>query len=265
MSEAFRGDYFSSAGVNWSTLKNLRESALVYRYRLENGIEDTPALATGRLAHTLVFEPAKFGDEYAIWQDGDRRGNEWKAFKEENAGKTIFKPAEIEQAASIAAAVRKHPLVAPYLDGGAFEQVIRWNDPETGMLCKAKPDWMLPDKRILLDLKTTRSIDARRFGNDVARYSYHCQMAHYYDGIIHALGWKPERVLIVAVEKDAPHDVGVFELSNDDLHVGKDEVRALLNRLQECLASQTWPGKYTEEQVLQLPAYIYGEVEFEYE
>lgn len=265
MSEANHGDYFKSEGVNWSSLKYMMESPLVYRHRLEHAIADTPALAIGRLTHTLVFEPSKFDLEYAIYDGGDRRGKDWTEFREANDGKTIFKPVEVEQAFAIANAVRNHPLVAPYLSDGLFETAIHWTDPETGLLCKARPDWLLPKQRILLDLKTTKSIDGRRFAGDVARYLYHCQMAHYYDGVIHALGWKPERVLIVAVEKDGPHDVGVFELSNDDLHVGKEEVRALLERLQECRATNTWPGRYVEEQALQLPAYIYGETEFEYE
>jgi hypothetical protein len=258
-------DYYSDPRVNWSSLKHMTESPLVYKHRLENEREDTPAFAMGRLTHTLVFEPEKFGREYAIWSEGDRRGNAWKDFQAENAGKTIFKPNEIEQAVAMADAVKRHPLVRPYLDGGLFEHVIRWTDPETRIECKARPDWLLPDQQILLDLKSTRSIDARRFGGDVARYAYYAQLGHYHNGVIHALGWKPRRTLIVAVEKDAPHDVGVFEITQDDLILGKEEVRALLERLQECRASNTWPGRYTSEQVLELPGYIHGEVEFEYE
>jgi len=32
-----------------------------------------------------------------------------------------------------------------------------------------------------------------------------------------------------------------------------------------CRQTNSWPGRYLEEQALQLPAYIYGDVEVEYE
>ena len=101
-------NYYDAPGVNWSTLKNLRDSALHYRYALETRSKTTPAMALGRATHTLVFEPEKFNDEYAIWTEGDRRGTAWKEFKEAAGRKLVFKPAEIELAVQIADAVRTH-------------------------------------------------------------------------------------------------------------------------------------------------------------
>lgn len=258
-------DYFALPGVNWSLLKHMRESALLFRHRMDCPEEDKPAYALGRAVHTLVFEPHAFKNEYAIWNDGPRKGKAWQEFEEDHAEQTILKADELDVCVGMAHAVRLHPLVKPYLSGGLFETVIQWTDPETKLPCKAKPDWRLDDRRILLDLKTCRSIDGRRFGSEVARYGYHCQLAHYSNGIYHALGWRPERVLIVAVEKDEPHDVGVFELTFEDLSIGADEVADLLRRVKDCQDSGQWPGRYTTEQAIQLPAYIHGEVEFEYE
>lgn len=258
-------DYFAMPGVNWSLLKWMRESPLMYRYRLDNPQPDTPAFALGRATHALVFEPETFEHDYAIWAEGDRKGKAWKEFAEAHAAQTILKIDEANACKAMAEAVRTHPLVRQYLDGGLFETVIRWTDPETNLPCKAKPDWRLDERRILLDLKTCRSIDGRRFGSEVARYGYYCQSAHYSNGIYNALGWRPERVLIVAVEKDAPHDVGIFELTFEDLQIGADEVADLLRRVKDCQDSGQWPGRYTTEQAVQLPAYIHGEVEFEYE
>lgn len=265
MSESTHGDYYASSAINWTSLKHMRESPLVYRHRLEHDRVDTTALALGRLTHTLVFEPEKFEATYAIWSDGDRRGNTWKEFQTENAGKTIFKPAEIATAVAMAEAVRRHPLVQPYLAGGLFEHAIYWTDPETELPCKARPDWIIPDRRILLDLKTAVSADARRFGSAAARYSYHLQTAMYRNAITYGLDWAPNKVKIVVVEKDAPHEVSIFDVPEDALNVAADEVAALLRMVKACRQTNTWPGRYLDEQPLQLPAYIYGEVEFEYE
>ena len=256
--------YDSMPGIRWSALKHMRESPMMYHYQLTAPRVDTPAFALGRAVHTLVFEPALFESEYAIWDGGTRRGKEWADFQEFHEGKTILCEKDVDTCYEMADAVGMHPLVDQYLSGGIFERVIEWTDSATGLPCKAKPDWIIPDRKILLDLKTTRSINARRFGAEAARFGYHCQMAHYRNGIKAAQGWYAERVLLVAVEKEAPHDVAVFELGFEDMQAGEDEVAELLRAVRFCTDKGQWPGMYEQEQMLQLPAYIHGEVEFEY-
>lgn len=259
-------DYVALPEANWSSIKYLQESPAMYRHRLTNPRPDTPALKLGRVMHAMVFEPDRLDRDFVVYEDGDRRGKKWKEFEEEHAGQEIFKPDEICLARGMAEAVRAHPLVRPYLQpGSVFESVLRWIDPETGIPCKARPDWLRPEDEILLDLKGTRSIHERRFAADVVRYSYYGQIAHYHNGVIYGLGWVPKRNKLVAVESEPPHDVGVFDIKHDDLVLGKDEVRSLLLRLKECRARDYWPGRYETEQVLELPAYVYGEMEFEYE
>lgn len=249
--------YQALEGVNWSTLKHLRDSGLKYQHALTHPRQDTEALALGRVTHTLVFEPEQFAAEYVIWEGGTRRGKEWEAFKAEHEGMTIFKPEEIDQAVAMAEAVKRHPLVQPYLDGGDFERAIQWTDPETGLPCKARPDWLQPHRRALVDLKTTRSIEGRYFGNAAARFGYHCQLGHYFNGVREALGWEPQLVALIAVEKDAPHDVAVFRVLEADLYAGQSEVAELLQKLRAYTDAQSWPGRYQEEQALQLPAWLF--------
>lgn len=251
-------DYFADPRVNWSTLKHLRESAAHYRHLREHQIKQTPAMALGRVAHTLVFEPQQFASEYVIWEGGDRRGKEWLAFKAEHEGRTIFKPNEIDVAVGIADAVRRHPLVQPYLDDGVFEEPVFWTDPDTGLECKAKPDWVQPTRRVLVDLKTTQSTHGRRFGAQAARLGYHLQLAMYAMGVEAAHGWKPTKVCIIAVESEAPYDVAIFEIDRETLMIAEMEVKELMMQLLACRRANAWPGRYVEEQALQLPAWVYG-------
>lgn len=249
-------EYRALDAVNWSTLKHLRESPLAYQYRLATEQPDTTAFALGRATHCLVFEPDEFESRFVIWTGGRRVGQEWRDFQEQHEGATILKDDEADACAAMAEAVRRHPLVQPYLDGGAFEQSLLWTDESTGLRCKARPDWLLPERRILLDLKTCRSIAGHRFGAEAARYGYHMQLAHYRAGVEYALGWTPVRVLLVAVEKEPPHDVGVFELDEETLYAGACDVADLLQRLQACRDADAWPGRYAEEQALVMPAWV---------
>lgn len=68
-------EYRQIDAINWSSLKHMAESPMLYRHMLDHGRDDTPALAFGRLVHTLVFEPALFNSECAIYE-GERRAIE---------------------------------------------------------------------------------------------------------------------------------------------------------------------------------------------
>lgn len=253
---AHREAYFDAPGVNWSTLKHMRDSPMAYRHALANPPADKTAFMIGRAVHTLVFEPEKFGAEYAVWYEGDRRGKAWTEFKAQHPDRTILKAVEYAECRAMAHSVRSHPLVVPYLDGGVFEQAIFWRDRDTRIDCKGKPDWVIPSSRIILDLKTARSTEARRFGSEAARMGYHLQLAHYRNGVREARGWQAERCLLVAAEKAAPYDVAVFELGPDEAYVANQDIGDLLGQLRECMESGHWPGRYTQEQALQLPAWI---------
>lgn len=250
--------YRQLRGINWSQLKHLRQSAMHYQHHRHVASEDTPALALGRLVHALVFEPHTAGADFAIWEGEARRGKEWEAFKVANADRTILKLAEYSEAEAMAAAVRNHPLVAPYIDQmGLFEATLQWTDGATGIPCKARLDWLLRESRTLIDLKTAVDIEGAKFGRQAAQLGYHCQLAHYAAGIEAVLGWRPEKVAIVAVEKTAPHDVAVFVLDDETRHLAETEVSELLARLRAHVESGQWPGRYAEERALQLPAWMF--------
>lgn len=257
-------DYFAAEGVNWSTLKAMRDSPKAYRYACDNPRADSLPLMLGRAVHSAVLTPEAFDSEFVVWDGGDRRGKAWEAFKEAHPGRTILKADEYALAQDIANAVLADAVAADLVADGDAEHPIFWTDPATGLLCKARADIVNRSRLLLLDLKTTRSIDPRRFGNECARLGYHLQMAHYASGCTHGLGWAPHSHILVAVEKEPPHDVGVFEIPVANRELAAEEVAALLERVRECREANRWPGRFDSVQRLQLPAYVEGELEIEF-
>jgi exodeoxyribonuclease VIII len=243
-------EYCTIPAVNWSTLKEMGRSPAHYRYKLTAERTDSAAFALGRATHTAIFEPDRFMLEYVL-NDENRNTNAFKAFKQENLDKTILKTPEYEQALAMRDAVHSHPVAKQYLSDGKPEQVITWLDTETELQCKARLDWLTPD--ILLDFKTTADLDYRNFRNAVARYEYHCQLAFYSMGLIALQYARPVKLL--AVEKTKPHDVGVFDITEDMLSVGEERVRLLMRKLVECREKNEWPGRYPEEEALWLPSW----------
>ena len=254
-------DYFALDRENFTRLKTISESPALYRWTCDHPPEETAATALGRYVHRVILEPDDPGDDFAIFPGARRAGKEWETFAKANSGKTIFRQDEIDDMADLIATVRAHPEATRLLSGGIAEGVITWTDEPTQIRCKARPDYIYPARRHLIDLKTSKSIDVRRFGHDLARYAYHGQLAHYSAGITTALGWTPERHTLIVVEKSPPYDVAIFDLDADTINMGEEFVRGCLDRLAECRKTNSWPGRHPKPVTLDssnLPPWIFG-------
>lgn len=246
-------DYCAEPAINWSTLSAMRKSPLHYQHALKHTRKETHPMARGRAVHCAVFEPDEFPLRFPVW-DRHRRGNEWKDFKTLHAGKTILTVNKYRETIALRDAVRRHPLVAPYLREGLPEATVTWKHEATGLRCKGRMDWI---GSAILDLKTTtKSIEGRGFGGTAATFGYHCQLAFYSDGVW-AAARKRLPAVLVAVEAEAPYDVAVYQVDEDALFAGAEEYQELLGRVAECQRTGKWPGRYEAEQALTLPAWAF--------
>jgi hypothetical protein len=249
-------DYFDIAAVNFSTLKYMKKSPLHYKHARDVGREDSTNLLKGRAVHTAVLEPDQFDQRYAIYTGKTRRGKEWEKFELDHAGQEILKVVEREQAFAMRDAVLRHPAAKKIFASGLAEQTLVWTDESTGLLCKAKADWLT--SIVLADLKSTPDVDGRRFGAMAARMDYFVQLAWYLDAARRA-GFGVSEAKIVAVEVAAPYDVAVFTLSDDDLLAGRETYRGWLGQVIECIERDEWLGRYPDEQPLSLPKYVFDD------
>ena len=252
-------EYRAADAVNWSTLKAIRESPKHYRHALDNPRKDSPALLLGRALHTLVLEPHKFGAEYAVFSgDGTRASKEYKAFAGANEGRTILKADEFDGILSASLALREYAPAAEYLTApdAISERSIMWPDRGTGLLCKARPDLVVPSLRAVVDVKSTASADPHRFGLLAGRMGYQLQMEHYAAGVEAVYGWEPERIVFLVVEVDPPHDTGALMMDGLHRRQARKDLDALLALLAECRRTDTWPGRYPSAGYIQLPDYL---------
>ena len=259
-----RAAYEQIDAVNWTTLREMRRSPLHYLYRWDHPTKETEPMRIGRAAHAAVLEPERFAADYVIFEGPRRQGKAWEAFEEAASadGKEILKAPEHERCRAIAAAVRAHPVVASYLAQGRAEQTIVWRDEETGLWLKGRLDWLcdVPGNAALADLKVTAELDAYRLGAGVSRLGHHIQIALYMRGL-RALGLLMPAKLI-AVEAEAPHDVGVFSVEGDALTAGDEDAGRLLRQVADCVKSGEWPGRYGDtEMPLTLPSWVFRDAE----
>jgi hypothetical protein len=246
-------EYEKIRAVNWSSLKHLDVSPKLYKHRIAHPEPRKPAFIFGGAVHTAILEPEKFDARFAVF-DGTRRGKEWDAWQAAHPGVESLKPDELKGVRAIAAAVLSHRIAERILRGGRREEIVTWTDPETGLACKGRPDYLRPD--FLIDLKSTRDPVPYKFVKSAISYGYVAQVAFYHDGTEHArLRKGGDPPYIIAAQKAEPYDVAVFQLDDEALDVGRAIYRRLLRRLVECTESNYWPGCAPDLQPLRVPSW----------
>lgn len=244
--------YLAIKDVNATGLKNMLVSPRMYRARELEPMDDSDTLRQGRAAHTAILEPDRFLFEYVLWPGKQRRGKEWDAFATANAGKTILTAQQYKTALKMRDAVRACPDATRYLDevDAKKEMSMQWTHPRTGIRCKGRVDLLCS---ALVDIKSTRNPDPRRFAADAARLGYAMQAAFYEDGLA-SLGINVP-VKIIAVQNALPFDVVVFNVPPKTLAVGHEQVELALDALVACRKANSWPGLVDGEVDLTLPAW----------
>jgi exodeoxyribonuclease VIII len=250
-------DYDSIKAMNWSSLKHLAVSPLLYRWRVEHPQPPKAAYTIGGAIHCRILEPEKFDRRYAVY-DGTRRGAAWDAWQEDHPGVESLKPAELAHVENVGRSVLINRDATQLLKGGLAEETLSWQDAGTGLACKGRLDYLRPAG--LLDLKSAREVDPWNFTRASGRYMYHGQVAWYHDGAI-AAGRLPadaERPYILAVQSVEPYDCAVYQLSALALATGRQLYQDLLRRFVECTAADWWPGCATGVQPLEVPEWAPG-------
>lgn len=246
-------NYVRSPEVHATGLKNLLVSPLLYKRRQEAPMSESDTLRVGRAAHTAILEPDRFLLDYTLWTGKVRRGKEWDAFVASQGKRTILTAAQYKQALKMRDAVRAHPVASRLLSEQAAQREVslRWTHARTGVKCKARVDWL---GSVLVDIKSTRNPDPRKFAADAARLGYVFQLAFYDDGRA-ANQLPPAPVKIVSVQNVEPYDVVVFDLDERTLAIGREQIEKALDLLVHCTARNEWPGIAPEEVALKLPAW----------
>lgn len=218
----------------------------------------TAAMQFGSLFHCIVLELALFASLYRIATNcKDRRTKPWK--EQEAAaqadGILLTLQADVDLARAMREAVFRHPIARKLLEAdGPVEEAVYWVE-ETSVRCKCKPDkWVLPeafDVDVVVDLKSDKDPSPVGFRKSVVNFEYHCQMAHYMDGVQSQAGKRVQPVHIVC-GKEEPLDVWTYELPpaggngswrDIDIQTGRTRNIETLSRLKGSLDSGDWTGE----------------------
>lgn len=197
-------------------------------------VVETPAMAFGTAFHVCILEPETFANKCAVAPAGDRRTKAGKTayaeFVSESLGKTIISADSFEAIQRMGEAINNHPMARALLKKGIAEQSVFWVDDETGLACKARPDWLTGST--IVDLKKTKDASELGFSRSIVNFRYYQQAAFYLTGLAEVSDTEYEEFFFIAVNDQPPYEIGVYSLSQDFLEYGYYECRRLLRRVK---------------------------------
>lgn len=250
-------EYRAWDAISQSLLKRMSVSP---RHYAKTPVESTPssALRIGSLVHCATLEPDALSERYVVQPRFERDDENVtvggtptlskvtkyykrrvQEFREANIGRELVSQDEFDRTQAVVYSLAEDHRGRDLLSReGKTEVSLVWEDPLTGLPCKARIDKMFGSS--ILDVKTTRSL--RDFPGQCAKLFYHVQAAHYITGLREVGGIDVDDAWILAVENDKPHCVHAAVLSREAINRGEELRRSWLRRVVECTALGEWPG-----------------------
>jgi exodeoxyribonuclease VIII len=269
------------AAIGRSALKVLhKHTPGELKHYLEHGIEPTKAMDFGSAVGLLVCEPHRFAGEVVLQPAfaGERAPDVFRGagakeriqqWKDANAGKLWLSEDEWQTAHDIAAAVKASPAAHRVIGSPKLltEQSFFWRDQQTGLMCKARPDWYRPDAAMTADFKVTSGdLDDHDLGTYVASYYAHFQGAMCAAALT-SLGLPFKAHALIVARRKAPVRVRVIVMRLEEpeqvpswLEVGEAIFRTTLTEYAACVRQGRFPHYGETGTTLKVPAYVAQEL-----
>lgn len=218
---------------------------------------DKPHFNIGKAAHDLILLSDRWPEHYFVTPEGFSRAKSKvmaeaiaEADEAIDAGKTVLSHDQAEVVEAVANAIRKNELAMATLTNGVTEETIVWQDEQTGVWLRARPDFRPHSLttgrkvRVVSDLKFVAPTHAtpEGFAKSIANFGYALSAAWYWEGIKAVHGAEPTHWAHVVVEKEPPYCVAIYELPQEDIERGRVQMRRAINLFAECLKHDRWPG-----------------------
>lgn len=233
-----------------------------FAYDLAHPQPRKPAFEFGKAAHREVLGA---GATLCLVDAADWRTKAAREARDEATanGQTALLPAEYQVVQEMAAAIRRHPIAAALLDPdqGKPEQSMFWRDERTGVMRRARFDWLrdqvTASGRLLIpDYKSAVSAANDDFEKAAVNYGYVQAAPWYVDAAKAVTGCEDAVMLFVVQEKTAPYLVNVIELSSIAIDYGRDLNRQAIDIYARCTETGQWPGYSDGIELISLPGWV---------
>lgn len=246
--------------VSSSSIRKFPESGKSFYWAFSSSDEPKECQEFGTAFHQAILEPDAFEKLHVIAPDFTKlygHGNtkvhkEAKArWMEENAGKTILTPKRFDDMRWMLDSLRSHPDAVMLMKHGVAERSGFFHDPETGIPCRIRPDWLNGKLSCLVDIKTTsKDISKRVYAKTINKERYDISLAMYAEGEEIISGKPIMDSAIIALQTVKPYECAVYPLTKRAMSLGQMDYHVALSDLAEALKTNQWkPAQRRMEEI----------------
>ena len=271
--------YHKTLGLTKGGLMELYKSpAHFWQWMTSPPTPSTQAMMLGTATHTLVFEPEKYESEICVIPidapkkptakqvNAKKRSKStieniqwWNDFYEKNKNKTLITEEQNARAWGMAKSVISNEDIFPMInhDSAKPEVTIVANELVDGLSisCKIRCYMLTMNNKIMLDLKTTEDSSREKFTKSFMSLGYWMQAAHYLQ-TARLAGINVEKFIFVAVEKNPPFSVALYELDDNSLKKAFEIRGKLLKTLAKCISTGKYPSHSKGINYLTMPYWL---------
>lgn len=202
-------------------------------------IEPTPAMIFGTAFHTLMLEPDLFDKKYIVKKPpvllkevGKKAYEEYKKYVSEfeDAGKTLLSSEDGERLWAMQAVFNRNTQAKGLSEGAQYETSYFWQDRDSGLMLKARPDIL--HENMIIDLKTCSDASPRAFQNSMVANGYHVQGAMIRDGVEAIQGRRIDNVINICIETKYPFNMAIYVIENGAIDEGERKYKDILLALK---------------------------------
>lgn len=235
--------YHNGIGISQSRFQMLKKSPFNYYYHTYKNInkksERPRHFVDGDFIHRVFLERSTVEELFVSEDPILRLAYEvkpdalniraTKTYKEKVAevrlmGKEVIKGGLYEDMYIFEEYIKTEPIIKNVFDNGIPEKAFYSLCPETGLLRKAKIDFLIPSDGgmvSILDLKSTANIDPDKFEWSIFNYNYNTQGAYYTDVVEDCIGKTVKDYIMFTVEKGAPFEFDLGFIDDPSLEAGR--------------------------------------------
>lgn len=207
----------------------------------------TPQMAFGSAFHAMILEPPTFDKKYVMKPEPvllKNVGREaYEAYKKvveylETSNKKVLSNDEWINLIAMREKIHSSKQAIQLLNGGRIEHSLFWDDKESGLLLKARPDIL--HENMIIDLKTTSDASPRAFQYDIVKYGYHIQFAMMRDAVEALEGRRINNFINIVIETKYPYRMGIYIMDGFAVDEGEIQYKQICLEIKESLITNTF-------------------------
>jgi len=222
--------------------------------------KQTDAMEFGSAFHMLVLEPDLFDENYImkpkkvlLKEVGEELYRKYKSVCDyiENHELIALEFEDFNTLCRMRDAILNHKEAYELIQNAVIECSHFWEDPHTGIMCKARPDVL--SQNYVVDLKTIANASPSYFQRAMSDHGYHIQAAMIRDAIRENGGADIKTFINICIEKTYPYQIGIYIIDDEALEIGRQEYKQALLDMKVCREKDEWPSY--EIQSINLPTW----------